>query len=199
MRRAVTVGVIATVMLAGTSPAAGTWSDSATVTGKSVTAGMLEAPVLGCEPSGLGSKVSWTPSTVPTALTYTAQLLSPSSPLSITSSSVTVRPARVDGHGAGDCQPARHVVDGVQRPGPPLPPDPGGPDRLLHLNSPRGAQPRSTGPTSQPWGAIGCSIASVPPSTNRHAPTMLVAPSESRKQTGAATSSGRPVRPIAVG
>ncbi|WP_292608110.1 hypothetical protein [Nocardioides sp. REDSEA-S30_B4] len=67
------------------------------MTGKSVTAGMLEAPVLGCEPSGLGSKVSWTPSTVPTALTYTAQLLSPSSPLSITSSSVTVTPTLLDG------------------------------------------------------------------------------------------------------
>lgn len=62
-----------------------------------------------------------------------------------------------------------------------------------------GRQPRSTGPTSQPWGAMGCSIASVPPSMNRQAPTMLVAWGPSRKQIGPATSSARPVRPIAVG
>lgn len=78
MRRAVTVGVIATVMLAGTSPAAGTWSDSATVTGKSVTAGMLEAPVLDCDQGFLGSSVTitWPVQTQPTTPTYVATVQS---------------------------------------------------------------------------------------------------------------------------
>ena len=57
----------------------------------------------------------------------------------------------------------------------------------------------STGPTAQPSGAIGCSIASVPPSTYRQVPTISDAASESRNAIGAAISSARPSRPIAVG
>ena len=57
----------------------------------------------------------------------------------------------------------------------------------------------STGPTAQPSGEIGCSIASVPPSTYRQVPTMSEAASESRKAIGAAISSARPSRPMAVG
>ena len=53
--------------------------------------------------------------------------------------------------------------------------------------------------TSQPSGAIGCRIASVPPSTYRTEPTTSAAASESRKPIGAAISSGRPSLPMAVG
>lgn len=89
------VGVL--VLLAPGATTRATWVDSAQATGDPIASLQLAAPSLGCAASGLGSKVSWTPSAVPTALTYTAQLVSPSSPLTITSNSVTVTPSLLDG------------------------------------------------------------------------------------------------------
>ncbi|WP_300641270.1 hypothetical protein [Nocardioides sp.] len=87
MRRAAAVGVMAAVVLAGTSPAAGTWSDVSTVTGTPVSSGSLQAPVLTCQSvdvlGALGLRLltkvvlTWTASTSPTLLDYTAQVVSP--------------------------------------------------------------------------------------------------------------------------
>lgn len=55
------------------------------------------ARLRGCAADGLGARVSWTPSSDPTALTYTAQLVSPASGLSIVSNGVTISPGLLDG------------------------------------------------------------------------------------------------------
>lgn len=85
------------VLLAPAATTRATWVDSAEASGDPIASLQLAAPTLTCAASGLGSKVSWTPSSVPTALTYTAQLVSPSSPLTITSNAVTVTPTLLDG------------------------------------------------------------------------------------------------------
>lgn len=96
MRRAFTVGALSVVMLAGTSPAAGTWSDDATVTGATVTTTSLPpAATLTCTEVlvGLtdGARISWTPTTTPTTLVYTAQVVQTGATLTVSSnSSVTL-------------------------------------------------------------------------------------------------------------
>ncbi|MCK5927370.1 MAG: hypothetical protein KAG80_04155 [Nocardioides sp.] len=97
MRSALLVLVGALVLLVPGATTRATWVDTAQASGDPIASLQLAAPVLGCEPSGLGSKVTWTPSSEPTALTYTAQLVSPSSSLTITSNSVTVTPSLLDG------------------------------------------------------------------------------------------------------
>lgn len=88
MRRAVAVGALAAVMLAGTSPAAGTWTDEATVTGKPMGTGSLTTAVLDCQETfvGLanGARIFWTPSTAPTTLTYTARVVGSGQDLDVT-------------------------------------------------------------------------------------------------------------------
>jgi hypothetical protein len=80
VRRAVAVGALAAVMLTGTSPAAGTWSDSATVTGMTVTTGSLPpAATLDCDEELVdlsnGVRIAWTPTSTPTTLVYTARVV----------------------------------------------------------------------------------------------------------------------------
>lgn len=82
-------------LLAG--PAAGTWGDNGEAGGSQLQLLSLAAPVLSCSPSGTSAVVGWTPSTVPTALSYSAQLVSPSSPLSVVNNAVTVSPGLLDG------------------------------------------------------------------------------------------------------
>lgn len=92
--------LLATVaLLAGVTatPAGGTWGDSGEAEGAPLQLLALTAPTLGCAADGLGARISWTPSSNPTALTYTAELVSPYSSLSIVSNGVTVTPGLLDG------------------------------------------------------------------------------------------------------
>lgn len=92
--------LLATVaLLAGATatPAVGTWGDTSEAEGAPLALLTLTAPTLGCAADGLGARVSWTPSSDPTALTYTAQLVSPASGLSIVSNGVTISPGLLDG------------------------------------------------------------------------------------------------------
>lgn len=63
----------------------------------SLSALTLAAPVLTCTQSGTSAVVGWTPSSTPTALSYSAQVVSPSSPLTPVSNAVTVSPGLLDG------------------------------------------------------------------------------------------------------
>lgn len=78
-------------------PAAGTWGDSGEADGSPLEMLTLTAPTLSCTQSGTSAVIAWTPSTVPTALTYTAELVAPSSLLSVVGNSVTVSPGLLDG------------------------------------------------------------------------------------------------------
>lgn len=79
------------------SPAAGTWGDSSEADGAPLELLTLTTPTLSCTQSGTSAVVAWTPSTVPTALTYTARLVSPSSLLTVVDNSVTISPTLLDG------------------------------------------------------------------------------------------------------
>lgn len=86
------VGVLAAVMLAGTSPAAGTWSDGGTVTGATVTTTSLPpAATLTCTEVLVdlsnGVRISWTPTTTPTTLVYTARVVQSGNPVSVQTNS----------------------------------------------------------------------------------------------------------------
>lgn len=98
MRRAAAVGVMAAVVLAGTSPAAGTWSDAAIVTGKALTTTSLTTAPLDCEEVTVllanSARIYWTPSTSPASLVYTARLVGSGANLDVTdNSSVVLTPS----------------------------------------------------------------------------------------------------------
>lgn len=98
MRRAVAVAALSAVILAGTSPAAGTWSDAATVAGGTVTTGSLTTALVDCEETTVlfanSARIFWTPSTSPTTLTYTARIVGSGANLDVTdNNSVILTPS----------------------------------------------------------------------------------------------------------
>lgn len=80
-RRAVAAALVLLVLLlvAPGRTTHATWTDAAAVTGTTVVAGALEKPTLSCRESSPGgtnaARISWTASTSPTALTYTASIV----------------------------------------------------------------------------------------------------------------------------
>lgn len=74
------------------------WTDPTPASASaSLTTSSLQAPSFACNEVGTSSVISWTPSTTPTALTYSASLVNPPAPLTITNNSVTISPGLLDG------------------------------------------------------------------------------------------------------
>lgn len=98
MRRLVLLGLALPLLLVPGRTTLAPWTDPDPPTAQSeLVALTLDAPVLGCAPDGLGAEISWTPSSNPTALSYTAELVSPSGLLNIVDNAVTITPGLLDG------------------------------------------------------------------------------------------------------
>lgn len=93
------VGVALGLACAGMGPAAGTWGDVSVVSGATVSSGSLPpAAALACDEVlvGLtdGARISWTPTTTPTTLVYTAHVVQTGESLTVSAnSSVTLTAA----------------------------------------------------------------------------------------------------------
>ena len=99
MRRAVLLVLLVPLLLAPGRGTLAAWTDPEppSTTGTLLEAVTLAAPSLTCNQSGLSAVVGWTPSSIPTALTYTAEIVSPSSPLIPSGNAVSVSPGLLDG------------------------------------------------------------------------------------------------------
>jgi len=99
MRRAAIVAAALGLACAGAAPAWATWSDTTAVSGATVGSGALAAVPVQCEEQTLpilidAARVYWTPSTWPTTLTYTAQIVQSGQSLTVDgNSSTTIRPS----------------------------------------------------------------------------------------------------------
>lgn len=95
MRRGAVVAVSVAVLLTLSTRAVAAWGDSAAVTGALVSSRTLATASLTCTEVlvGLtdGARISWTPTTAPTTISYSAQVLQTGNSLTVSSnSSVTL-------------------------------------------------------------------------------------------------------------
>lgn len=99
MRRAAVVSAVLGLACVGIGPASGTWGDVAVVSGATVSSATLPpAAALACNEVlvGLtdGARISWTPTTSPTTLVYTARVVQTGDSLTVSAnSSVTLTAA----------------------------------------------------------------------------------------------------------
>lgn len=99
MRWRRTIATVASLLGVAASPASAAWTDVSEAGNADATLQLLSlsTPALSCTPSGTSAVIGWTPSTEPTALNYSAQLVSPSSPLNVVNNAVTISPGLLDG------------------------------------------------------------------------------------------------------